>query len=271
VSEDLAVIESSALAPMPMGESFRRYRVLQADIDAAMPDCIIQIGTKKYRTKGFWRAVGVAFNLKVECVSEERIEQEGDWGYKVMYRATAKNGMVADGDGMCMASEKPERQRSEHNVRSHGHTRGYNRAISNLVGFGEVSAEEIPRDEHPRVASVAPKPHYAPSTAAAVPGQVADGDYIPFDEPEDNTPIPPAIPEGFVTVTMVEEKTGTSAKGPWTMTIVRFSDGREGSTFDGPLSVTAKAAMASKTPVIPTLTPSGKGNNRFNLTAIVRA
>jgi hypothetical protein len=33
-----------------------------------------------------------------------------------------------------------------HNVRGHAHTRAFNRAVSNLVGFGEVSADEIPPD-----------------------------------------------------------------------------------------------------------------------------
>jgi hypothetical protein len=43
------------------------------------------------------------------------------------------------------------RQATEHNIRSHAHTRAFNRAVSNLVGFGEVSAEEIDRDdERPR-------------------------------------------------------------------------------------------------------------------------
>jgi len=176
VSEDLAVIESSALAPMPMGDNFRRYRALQTDIDKAMPDCIIKISGREFRKKNYWRAVGVAFSLKVECVSEGRITQGEDWGYKAMYRATAKNGMSADGDGICMASEKAERQRSEHNVRSHCHTRAYNRAISNLVGFGEVSAEEVERDEPHDIPTVAPKPHYAPSTAAATPGRLAEED-----------------------------------------------------------------------------------------------
>ena len=37
-------------------------------------------------------------------------------------------------------------QATEHNVRSHAHTRAFNRAVSNLVGFGEVSAEEVERD-----------------------------------------------------------------------------------------------------------------------------
>jgi len=34
-------------------------------------------------------------------------------------------------------------QATIHNVRAHAHTRAFNRAVSNLVGFGEVSAEEI--------------------------------------------------------------------------------------------------------------------------------
>jgi hypothetical protein len=106
-----------------------------------------------------------------------------NFGYAVTYRATAPGGRFATGDGACFAVEKsrkfkcphPEREGSrrtlhypaeacpdfdpafqwraispeatEHNVRSHAHTRAFNRAVSNLVGFGEVSAEEIERDD----------------------------------------------------------------------------------------------------------------------------
>jgi hypothetical protein len=38
-------------------------------------------------------------------------------------------------------------QATEHNVRSHAHTRAFNRAVSNLCGFGEVSAEEMTRED----------------------------------------------------------------------------------------------------------------------------
>lgn len=113
----------------------------------------------------------MSFNLQVECTSERRVQYDDDWGYEVTYRATAPNGATADGDGSCMASEKivykktwvdgkkvPTRDRdgnlvvdkeatsqnaTVHNTRSHAHTRAFNRAVSNLVGFGEVSADEI--------------------------------------------------------------------------------------------------------------------------------
>src|SRR4030095_10597185 len=98
--------------------------------------------------------------------------------YYVVYRASSPNGRVAMGDGACAAVEKAGRfkcphphpswrgkqahfppttcpdfdpnhmwricppEATEHNVRAHAHTRAYNRAVSNLVGFGEVSAEE---------------------------------------------------------------------------------------------------------------------------------
>jgi hypothetical protein len=107
-----------------------------------------------------------------------------NFGYVVLYRATTQNGRrSATGDGAATAVEKaekfrcphpaegrenwslhypPERcpdfdpeyrwrmlpvQATEHNVRSHAHTRAANRAISNLVAFGEVSYEEAERDD----------------------------------------------------------------------------------------------------------------------------
>jgi hypothetical protein len=106
-----------------------------------------------------------------------------DWGYIVTVVATAADGHKSFGDGACFASEKTVYQtrwesyrddrgkprnrkvevldsdgrpsvdlkatrdsRTLHNVRSTAMTRARNRAISNLVGFGEVSAEELPRD-----------------------------------------------------------------------------------------------------------------------------
>lgn len=109
-----------------------------------------------------------------------------NFGYVVTYRATAPNGRTITGDGACFAVEKAKRfkcphphpkgwkgksahwphdscpdfdpefqwrtlpaQATEHNIRSHAHTRAFNRAVSNLVGFGEVSAEEVERGEAP--------------------------------------------------------------------------------------------------------------------------
>ncbi len=176
MSNPMPDTESTALVPIidtplpvfngaQMVEAFKSYQQLQQALDHAMPDQIMSIEGRKFRKKGYWRALAVAFNLTVEVVTEAR-EADGifgdgqeNFGYRVTYRALARNGRAVVGDGSCFAIEKARRdeawkvrprQATEHNVRSHAHTRAFNRAVSNLVGFGEVSAEEINDDEPPR-------------------------------------------------------------------------------------------------------------------------
>jgi hypothetical protein len=132
--------------PAQAVSALENYRQIQAALDKSMPDCIMEIGDKKFRKKVYWRAIATAFNLELELKEEHREEIGGDWGYLVTYRATAGNGRTCDGDGACFASEKRGDVATVHNVRAHAHTRAKNRAISDLVGFGEVSAEEVNRD-----------------------------------------------------------------------------------------------------------------------------
>ncbi len=173
----LTLVEPKPISPLPvfsgvqMSEALDAYKKLQTALDKSMSDQLMTIQGRTFRKKGYWRAIRTSFNLQVECISEERIEQGDDWGYLATYRATASNGSSADGDGSCMASEKTvykkewvknkkisvldsdgnplvdkfatEKNATIHNVRSHAHTRAFNRSVSNLVGFGEVSAEEI--------------------------------------------------------------------------------------------------------------------------------
>lgn len=144
--------------PSLVVSAISNYRAVQAALDQAMPDCIMSIQGKKFRKKMYWRGVATAFNLRLEMVSEQRVEfdkpisehvDEDEWGWVVVYRATASNGRSCDGDGLCYASEKLTKQgyrsamMTDHNIRSHAHTRAKNRAISDLVGFGEVSADEV--------------------------------------------------------------------------------------------------------------------------------
>ncbi len=156
------VVVQPSVIPAPVAEpldvkaaldGFDRYQQLQTALDLAMPESLITIRGKKFRKKSYWRAVATAFKLQVQLVSEQSIPgPEGDWGWAIVYRATAPNGAFADGDGCCMASEKASGQDSIHNVRAHAHTRSWNRAVSNCVGFGEVSFEEMPHEP------VAPSP-----------------------------------------------------------------------------------------------------------------
>jgi hypothetical protein len=137
-----------AASPELMVEAIEAYSRLQQTLDRALPNCIMTIQGRHFRKKNYWRAVTTAFNLTVECAAETWTNIDGDWSCDVTYRAMAPNGRAAFGDGSCSFREKRGAQATRHNVRSHAHTRAYNRAVSNLVGFGEVSAEEVERD-HP--------------------------------------------------------------------------------------------------------------------------
>jgi len=138
-----------------MTQALTAYRELQQALDRAMPEQIISLDGKPYRKKAYWRAIAVAFHLTVELVEERRevfgtlADGEANYHYFVTYKASTLTGRCETGDGACSASEKQRgrMKATEHNVRAHAHTRAFNRAISNLVGFGEVSAEEVDRDE----------------------------------------------------------------------------------------------------------------------------
>lgn len=166
MSTALALVPETALtapdkgSPLPvftgleMAHALVAYRELQQALDRAMPDQIMSLDGKPFRKKGYWRALSTAFGLTVEPI-EERREVHGtlddgsdNYVYVVTYRATTQTGRAATGDGACAAAEKQRgrMKASEHNVRSHAHTRAYNRSVSNLVGFGEVSAEEVDRE-----------------------------------------------------------------------------------------------------------------------------
>jgi len=147
-------------APVPtfrgtqMIVGLKAYRELQHALDESMPDQLLALDGKVFRKKGYWRAIALAFNLTVQPVTAERDERTSigeledgseNYLYSVTYKATAPSGRSTTGDGSCSAAEKTrgKLRATEHNVRSHAHTRAFNRAVSNLVGFGEVSAEEI--------------------------------------------------------------------------------------------------------------------------------
>jgi len=176
MSTALALVPDTTLAvpdkgsPLPvftgteMASALFAYRELQQALDRAMPDQIMSLDGKPFRKKGYWRALAVAFNLTVEPVDERRevhgtLDDGSDnYVYVITYRAATQTGRAATGDGACAAAEKQRgrMKASEHNVRSHAHTRAYNRAVSNLVGFGEVSAEEVDREGPVAVSRPAP-------------------------------------------------------------------------------------------------------------------
>ncbi len=178
----LAPVGPTGVDMLPAGASGRviqaiqEYKALQVALDAHLDKCVVQLDGKPFRTKAYWNAVATAFGVNVEIVEERRVEFDGDWGYEFICKATAGN-RFALGDGACTRSEKvvyqsvwnkanrrkeyildengepktdpfkTAKQATLHNVRAHAYTRARGRAISHLVGFGEVTAEEVSADE----------------------------------------------------------------------------------------------------------------------------
>ena len=97
---------------------------------------------KVYKLKSAWRKLATAFNLSSEIYKEERIEYDGYFVVKIIVRTTAPNGRFTDGTGTCASNERTFAH-LEHDVRSQAETRAKNRSISDMIGGGEVSAEEV--------------------------------------------------------------------------------------------------------------------------------
>jgi len=121
--------------------AWKEYETLKTKI--ATPSDIQRIKGKDFLKKSFWRKMAKFFGLSLGLVSET--ETDGTWF--VVYRATARTGDFADGDGAC-STEKFDKygnpiEFTSHDARATAHTRAKNRAIADLIGGGEVTAEEI--------------------------------------------------------------------------------------------------------------------------------
>lgn len=129
-----------AVTPEKAVEAFEAYQSLAKKI--MTPDDVQDIQGKTFKKKSFWRKCQRFFNLSVEIKEEKREAYDGYFVYKFIARATAPNGAYMDGTGTCSSNEKGL-LKTEHNTRAIAETRAKNRAISDLVAFGEVSAEEV--------------------------------------------------------------------------------------------------------------------------------
>jgi len=105
----------------------------------------VVISGKQYIKRSGWRKIAMAFNISTEVVKIEREKIDNVYVVRVIARATAPGGRISEEAGVCDSTEfeRGNLQGTLHNIETKAVTRAINRAISNLVGGGEVSAEEI--------------------------------------------------------------------------------------------------------------------------------
>lgn len=147
---------------------------------------------KDFPKKSAWRKLGKFYKISDEIVGEpKRVDREdGSFVYHYTVKAIAPDGQYTIGIGSCDSKEIPDERRREHDTESKAHTRAKNRAISDLIGFGQVSAEEMtgepkyveseqkevkPKEEKPR-AKVGPPPRQeSPKPASDEPKEEPQG------------------------------------------------------------------------------------------------
>jgi len=102
-----------------------------------------KIQDKDFIKKSGWRKFATFYNLTDTIEEEKRIKcNDGSFIWKIKVICTAPNGRQTEGVSMCSSKEKSG-ARIEHDVYSTAHTRAKNRAISDMIAAGEVSAEEV--------------------------------------------------------------------------------------------------------------------------------
>jgi hypothetical protein len=97
---------------------------------------------KDFVKKSGWRKLAMAHRLSFETVNKSREEKGAEFIYRYEVKAIHPNGRFSVGVGKASSSEAHTKGREEHDVESTAYTRAVNRAVSDLIGFGQVSAEE---------------------------------------------------------------------------------------------------------------------------------
>jgi len=122
---------------------------------------------KDFKKKSAWRKYAKAFNLSDEVVAETIVRRHDEKTCEILHnpeklqaqecscpttyaryrvRCLAPNGRVTEGVGVCSTKEQRGFSKPEHDIPATAHTRAKNRAISDMIGAGEVSAEEATAD-----------------------------------------------------------------------------------------------------------------------------
>jgi hypothetical protein len=178
--QQTAAIVMPAVCPEEALAAWQEYQELKKKIIDPKQDIQIIQG-KEFLKKSYWRKIATFFNLSVEIVEEKKeVLNNGLMVWHFICKATAPNRRYTTGTGSCDNFEKailkdgkymkkgevlkwgktqtgksyPKEwawteamPNSIHNVRSTAETRAYNRSVSNLVGGGEISAEEMVEKE----------------------------------------------------------------------------------------------------------------------------
>jgi hypothetical protein len=107
------------------------------------------IGDKAFKKKSAWRKYMRFYSISTSIVKEDIVRDEkGNISEaKYIVRATAPNMQAVEAVGLCDRNEpnmaKRLGQLKNHDILATAQTRATSRAVSDIIGAGEVSAEEV--------------------------------------------------------------------------------------------------------------------------------
>jgi hypothetical protein len=147
------------------------------------------IGRTKFKKKSAWRKYMKAFKISTRVIEKKIIKDdkgrvlEADF----LVRAWAPNGTEAEGYGNCSHQER-RFTKPNHDIPATAMTRAVNRAVSDIIGAGEVSAEEMEGETHTSTpAQEAPERRMKiKKTAPATHPQKQEPEYIPPEKETKN-------------------------------------------------------------------------------------
>lgn len=189
-----------------IADAFKQYQAVCERILTA--DDYQEYEGKPRKKKSAWRKLATAFNVSTEVVEKEIQRDQSGNVVSAFFTVNARAGnRCTNGSGYCEITERccPTRQgqkchkaawkghyccpngcdgrkhwsHANHDVIATAETRAKNRAIADLIGCGEVSAEELTDENAPQTRQ-APKPakQPAPTTKAAPTPQSAPNQAI---------------------------------------------------------------------------------------------
>lgn len=153
------------------------------------PNDVQRDGGREFKKKSAWRKLARYFGISTTIVREEtHTDTEGHIVSTVIVRATAPWGQHAEAIAKCSTREKrfgKDRSKADHDCPATAQTRASNRAVSDLIAAGEVSAEEMEFGEVSQAqtghqAARAPRPTLTPAPAVAAAAKDAGDKLMPF-------------------------------------------------------------------------------------------
>ncbi len=135
---------------------------------------MVEIRGRQFLRKSAWRKWALACAVSDELLSYERVpaqgyDEKGGFLYRVIVQAIHRpSGRSSVGVAVVSKVERDQWAHEEHDVFALAHTRAKNRAIADLVGGGEVTAEEVIPGEVMEKSEVG-KPSTVQTPSAATP------------------------------------------------------------------------------------------------------